>query len=225
MKLQGPPTQGHIVSNHVTRDLLLCALKIGMKTFRASLPLYILREEGRKWIFVKYTHLLWGVFSPSSHWIYLAPSIHLRQLPQSTLSCAHTRGKYHNRPWPVYTPEGGTAIHILFPAHTWGRYCHAYSPGKAPEEPFGSSHRFQSYRVQASFQIFLEEKQLTPSAPPRLGRGQSIGRLSGAQSPPQTHLLLEASCPPLSHTGLGEQLPLIFWHLVSPHIYLYAQLS
>ena len=121
MKLQGPPTQGHIESNHVTRDLLLCALKIGMKTFRASLPLYFLREEVRRWVWN--AHLLWDVFSPSSHWVYLVPSIHLRQLPQSTLSRAHMWGMYHSLPWPVYTPEGGTAIHTLFPAHTWGRYC------------------------------------------------------------------------------------------------------
>ena len=182
MKLQGPPTQGHIVSNPVTKDLFLSTLKRGMKTFRTSLLLYFLWEEGRKKNVGGIRTCCEVCFSPTSHWIYLVPRIHLRQVLQSTLSPAHTRGKHHTLPWPVYTPEASTTIHTLFPSHTWARYCCTHSPGEAPEEPFRSSPRPQSHWVQASFWPSLQGKLLAPSAPPTLGRRQSIGRAAGSQS-------------------------------------------
>lgn len=73
------------------------------------------------------------------------------------------------------------------------------------------------------FLDFLEGKRLIPSASPRPGEGKALGGSQGpgAQSSPQTGTILGR--PPallLSHTGLGEQLPLIFIPSESPGLSL-----
>ena len=109
--------------------------------------------------------------------IYSVPCTHVRHVPQSALTCVHTWGRYRNS--------------HLVPCTHLRQVLHTYSPGKAPEEPFGSSHRLQSYRVQASFWISSRENGSPLQLLQGWGEGKALGGSQdpGAQSPPSWGLL------------------------------------
>lgn len=209
MKLQGPPIQGHIVSNPVTKDLFLPTLKRGMKTVRTSLLLYFLREEDRKKMLVEY--------APAVRYVFHLP------LTESTLSPEYTWGRCYHLPCPLHIPEASTTLYLDLCTHL--RQVPQFTPCSLHTPEPGIAVPIPQVRPLRSLSgvhpdLRATERRRLSGLPSRgscsllqllqhWGEDRALGRRQGprAQSPPHTRLLPRGFLPLLSHAGLREQVP------------------